>query len=164
MQSDINFDNIASEIINTKRFKELNKEPHHGISRYKHVMRVSKFTYKITKFLKMDYISATRGALLHDYFTKNDVLNLKELKKGFEHPNIALNNANNEFILNDIEKNAIVSHMFPLGKVLPKYKESWILTIVDKFVAVYEMSKFKLTNALTIYILFFSNMILFGQK
>lgn len=26
----------------------------------------------------------------------------------------------------------IKTHMFPLNKRLPKYKESWILTIVDK--------------------------------
>ena len=164
MQSDINFDDIAKKIINNKKFKELNNEPHHGISRYKHVMRVSVFTYKITKFLKLDYISATRGALLHDYFTKSDVSNYKELKKGFVHPRIAYNNASCEFNLNEIEKNAIISHMFPLGKDIPKYKESWILTIVDKLVAIYEMTKYKLTNALTIYILFITNMIMFGQK
>ena len=54
--------------------------------------------------------------------------------------------------------------MFPLGKTLPKYKESWILTLVDKSVAIYEMSRFKLSNAIHLYSIFIINMILFGQR
>ena len=167
MQSnnEISFDNIAHDIITTNKFNELKNEKHHGLTRYKHVMRVSKYTYKISKKLKMDYVSATRAALLHDYFTKNDFEeNSKSSKELVNHPNIASINAQKEFKLNDLEINAIESHMFPLSKTLPKYKESWLLTLVDKSVATYEMTKFKLTTALTVYTLFITNMILFGQK
>ena len=162
--SEITFDNIAKDIINTKKFNELKNEKHHGLTRYNHVIRVSKFTYRITKFFKMDYVSATRAALLHDYYTSEDLKDISEPKKLKEHPNVACTNALSEFKLNEKEENAIKSHMFPLGKEIPKYKESWVLTGVDKGVATYEMTKFKLTTALTIYILFISNMILFGQK
>lgn len=167
MQSnnEISFDNIAHDIITTNKFNELKNEKHHGLTRYKHVMRVSKYTYKISKKLKMDYVSATRAALLHDYFTKNDFEeNSKSSKELVNHPNVASINAQKEFKLNDLEINAIESHMFPLSKTLPKYKESWLLTLVDKSVATYEMTKFKLTTALTVYTLFITNMILFGQK
>ena len=167
MQSnnEISFDNIAHDIITTNKFNELKNEKHHGLTRYKHVMRVSKYTYKISKKLKMDYASATRAALLHDYFTKNDFEeNSKSSKELVNHPNVASINAQKEFKLNDLEINAIESHMFPLSKTLPKYKESWLLTLVDKSVATYEMTKFKLTTALTVYTLFITNMILFGQK
>ena len=160
----ITFDEIAKDIINTKKFNDLKKENHHGLTRYVHVMRVSKFTYKIAKFFKLDYVSATRAALLHDYYTSEDLKDISEPKKLKEHPHIACINALNEFKLNKKEENAIKSHMFPLGKELPKYKESWVLTGVDKGVATYEMTKFKLTTALTIYTLFITNMILFGQK
>ena len=166
MQNNINitFDEIAKDIIYTKKFNELKHENHHGLTRYIHVMRVSKFTYKIAKFLKLDYVSATRAALLHDYYINDDVSEISEAKKLKEHANVAYVNALNEFNLNEKEENAIKSHMFPLCKELPKYKESWVLTSVDKGVAVYEMTKFKLTTALTIYTLFIINMILFGQK
>lgn len=166
MQKNINitFDEIAKDIINTKKFNELKKENHHGLTRYIHVMRVSKFTYKIAKFFKLDYVSATRAALLHDYYTSEDLKDISEPKKLKEHPNVACINALSEFKLNEKEENAIKSHMFPLGKELPKYKESWVLTGVDKGVATYEMTKFKLTTALTVYTLFITNMILFGQK
>ena len=99
-----------------------------------------------------------------EYGAIKDVSEISEPKKLNEHPNIAYINALNEFKLNEKEENAIKSHMFPLGKELPKYKESWVLTGVDKGVATYEMTKFKLTTALTIYTLFITNMLLFGQK
>ena len=67
----IDFDTIASEIINKDKYISLKDDPHHGLNRYIHIMRVSKYTYKISKFLKLDYISATRAALLHDYFTES---------------------------------------------------------------------------------------------
>ena len=161
---DISFDNIALDIIKTNKFNELKNESHHGLTRYMHVLRVSKFTYKITKFLKMDYVSATRAALLHDYYTGSDLENITEARKLKEHPKVASNNALNDFNLNEIEINAIESHMFPIGKCLPKYKESWVLTTVDKGVATYEMTKFKWKNAIAVYMIFIMNMIMFGQK
>lgn len=162
--NNISFDDIAKDIINTKKFNELKKESHHGITRFLHVMRVSKHTYKISKMLHMNYVSATRAALLHDYFTELDFNGIKGIKKGIEHPSIAYENAKKEFQINEIEKNAITSHMFPLGRVLPKYKESWVLTVVDKSVATYEYTKYKLKNSLTLYAIFLINMLMFGQK
>ena len=159
-QYDISFENIAKNIINKDKYKELKRIKHHGLNRYIHIMRVSKFTYKISKFLHLDYVSATRAALLHDYFVES-----ADNKKVFaNHPQIASNNAIKDYGLNALEKNAIESHMFPLGKTLPKYKESWILTLVDKSVAIYEMSRFKLSNAIHLYSIFIINMILFGQR
>ncbi len=163
-KTEISFDEIANNIINTDKFNELKKESHHGLTRYMHVMRVSKFTYKISKFLHLDYVSATRAALLHDYFTESDFNGVTGIKKGVVHPMIAYNNACKDFYVNELEKNVIVSHMFPLGKVIPKYRESWVVTLVDKGVATYELSKYKFKNAITMYMLFIMNMILFGQK
>lgn len=160
----LDFLDIADSIINTKKFNELKKESHHGLTRDIHVMRVSKYTYKITRKLGMDYVSATRAALLHDYFTESDFHGTKGIKKGIDHPVIAFNNASKEFNLNELEKNAITSHMFPLGKTIPKYKESWVLTLVDKSVATYELTKFKFKNAIAVYTIFLINMILFGQR
>ncbi len=161
---EINFYNISKKIIETEKFNDLKKEIHHGITRYDHVLRVSKYTYQITKKLHMDYISATRAALLHDYFTTDDVLGINGIKKWNEHPNIAYENAIKEFTINKKEKNAITSHMFPLGKTIPKYKESWVLTLVDKTVSTYEQYKYNWKNAFALYFIFIINMILFGQK
>lgn len=142
----VKFDVIAKDIIEKDKFKSLMNEPHHGLNRYEHVMRVAKNTYRLSKFLRMDYISATRGALLHDYFTNEDERNIPRMQRGKTHPAIALLNAREDHYLNKKEENIIVSHMFPMGKIRPNCKESWIVTSVDKSVALYECTRFKLKN------------------
>ena len=39
----------------------------------------------------------------------------------------------------DIEKDIIVKHMFPLNIKLPRYRESYIVTIADKICSSYEV-------------------------
>ena len=137
------FDSIAEEIINSERYQSLKSENHHGLSRYDHSLRVARNTYRISKKMKLDYVSATRGALLHDYFTNEEYRNTKGIKKYSMHPVIALNNAIREYKLNETEENVIVSHMYPMGKTKPNCKESWLVTGVDKSVAIYECARYK---------------------
>ena len=157
----IKFDVIAKDIIEKEKFQSLKDEKHHGLNRYEHVMRVARNTYKISRLLRMDYISATRGALLHDYFNDSDYQNTKGLKKGSLHPVIALNNARREHELNSKEENIIISHMFPLGKVKPNCKESWVVTSVDKVVAIYECTRFKFKERLSFAVVLLVNFLNF---
>ena len=142
------FESIANEIINSEKYQSLKSENHHGLSRYEHSLRVAKNTYRLSKKMKLDYISATRGALLHDYFTDEEYRNTKGMKKYSMHPVIALNNAIREYELNPIEENVIVSHMYPMGKTKPNCKESWLVTSVDKSVAIYECARYKFKECL----------------
>lgn len=142
------FTSIAEEIINSEKYQALKDENHHGLSRYDHSLRVAKNTYRLSKRMKMDYVSATRGALLHDYFTNEEYRNTKGMKKYSMHPVIALNNAIREYDLNPIEENVIVSHMYPMGKTKPNCKESWLVSAVDKGVAIYECARYKTKEAL----------------
>ncbi len=152
----VKFDVIAKDIIEKDKFQSLRCEPHHGLSRYDHVLRVAKNTYRISKLLRIDYVSATRGALLHDYFNDDDYNNTKGLKKGSMHPVIALNNARREYFLNQKEENIIVSHMFPVAPTrIPKYLESWIVNLIDDYIAIKEELEFKKKQAIG-----FTNLIL----
>ena len=155
------FASIAEEIINSEKYQALKEENHHGLSRYDHSLRVAKNTYRLSKKMKMDYVSATRGALLHDYFTNEEYRNTKGMKKYSMHPVIALNNAIREFDLNPKEENIIVSHMFPMGKIKPNCKESWLVTSVDKGVAMYECARFKTKEALAFVFVLFINFLNF---
>jgi uncharacterized protein len=109
-------------------------------------MDVSYFSYKACKLLKLDHHSAARGALLHDFFLydwrNHDVPDLPEDKfHGIEHPKIALANAQKHFQLNDIETDIIIKHMWPLTLVPPKYKESFIVSFADKYLASKDLSR-----------------------
>jgi uncharacterized protein len=137
------YKSLEKEIMSNKKYMLLNKESHHGLTRLEHSLRVSRNVYKVAKKLNLDYVSATRAALLHDFFFNEEFESNHGLIQGVVHPDIALANASGAFELNDIEKNAIEAHMFPLSVVVPKSGEAWVLTIVDKLVAIYEYGLYK---------------------
>ena len=153
------FNEIKNSIVKSSKYQSLDLDYHHGLTRYKHIMHVSFFTYYICKLLRFDYISATRGALLHDYFNESEYLDVKGLDKPRIHPFLALNNSLKEHDLNIIERNIIVSHMYPIGLIKPLYKESWVVGFVDKIVALYEYINYKFKDKFALYIIFVFNFI-----
>ncbi len=153
------FDKIVEDIINNQDFCELDNELHHGISRYGHSLRVAKGVYQMTKKLHLNYVEATRAALLHDFYFSYQLEDNGEFKNLLEHQSVAFLNASKYYQLSALQKNMIESHMFPLCKALPKYKESFCLTAVDKVVALYEQNRYKVGMKLGVYLLFIFNMI-----
>lgn len=130
---------IIKDILENKKFNKLDKIEHHGTSRLMHSKRVSYYSYKICKYMHLDYIAAARAGLLHDFFYSNDNRTKTErLKSTFVHPKKSLENSIKYFNINEKEKNIVVSHMFPININIPKYAESWIVSIVDKIVGSYE--------------------------
>jgi len=148
------FYEIVRDIYEHEEFLKLKEHYHHNSSIYEHVMDVAYLSYRTSKFLKLDYQSTTRGALLHDFFLydwrNHDVPDLPEDKfHGIEHPKIALANSSRHFTLNEIEKDIIVKHMWPLTLVPPKYKESFVVSFADKYLASKEfVTKFKQEKSL----------------
>lgn len=131
---------LVQDILDNDNFCKTKKIIHHGLNRFDHSMRVSYYSYKLSKILKLDYREVARAGLLHDFFYSSN-----DEEKGFQkietlvnHPKYALANAKKDFELTEKEQNIIVSHMFPLAFRLPKYLESWLVNIVDNFVAVME--------------------------
>ena len=136
---DENYNTLIEDILKHKEFLKLENIEHHGTSRLKHSKRVSYYSYRICKSMHIDYISAARAGLLHDFFISPIEQTKKEkIKSVFTHPKKALKTANTYFELNDLEQNIIMSHMFPIYIALPQYLESWIVSIVDKIVGIYE--------------------------
>ena len=132
---DKEYKKIVKDIFRNVRFKRLFNIEHHGISRMEHSIKISYYSYKIAKFLKMDYVSVARGALLHDFFLDGDErTGMRKFLDTFTHPKKALTTTMEDFNINNIESNIIVSHMFPIYYVLPKYKESILVNLVDKVV------------------------------
>ena len=105
-----------------------------------HVAEMSLTLAHLFRF-KLDEESLVRGALLHDFFLY-DWHDKTAMPKAhaYLHPLIAYDNAKKEFKLNIIEKNIIQSHMFPIGIVMPKYRESWMVVMADKICTVNEVT------------------------
>lgn len=145
------FYNITADILTSQHFQSLKSEPHHGNSsgRFEHCLSVAYYSFVISKKLGLDFKSAARGGLLHDYFfdnwreVKNAGKGLDRIRQchGMAHPRKALKNARTDYELNDREENMILRHMFPLTITPPKYGESWIVSLVDKGVAIGELAR-----------------------
>lgn len=136
------FYEIVSDILNSKEFNKRKNYKHHGEqSVYDHSLKISIISYKIAKTMGLDYKSAAIGGLLHDFYDKPWQENKEKTKffkqHGFVHARQALENSKKYFpqYINKKTKNIILRHMFPLNIVPPLYLESWIITIVDKYVS-----------------------------
>ena len=135
IRKDKEYKKIVKDIFRNVEFKKLYNIEHHGISRMEHSIKISYYSYRIAKKLGMDYVSVARGGLLHDFFLDGDERNSKrKFLDTFVHPRKALHTATNIFDINEVEKDIIVSHMFPIYIKIPKYKESILVNLVDKVI------------------------------
>lgn len=133
---------MTFDILNHPNFLSLTNYIAHGdFSVYAHVLNVSYCAYLYAKDKKKyDLRSLVRGALLHDYYLYDWHDKNHPKLHGFRHPLIALKNATKDFELNKIEKDIIKKHMFPFTfYLIPKYKESFLVSKIDTKMAIKEM-------------------------
>lgn len=138
---------IYNEIVNSSTFqKEKEYKQHGNTTVYDHSLNVMETSFNIAKklHLKVDKEVLMKGSLLHDYFLYDwHEKNKSHRLHGFRHAKFARDNAKRDFGLNKKEENMILSHMFPLGFRIPRYKESIILCLADKYCATKETFKRK---------------------
>ncbi|MCD6482331.1 MAG: HD family phosphohydrolase [Candidatus Izimaplasma sp.] len=129
------YNNCINDLIKTDIVQSMDQYLQHGdVTCLDHCKNVSLKSFKICKLLNLDYNSAARGGLLHDFFLYDWHIPGSHVGlHGFRHSKISLENAEKHFVLNNKEKDIISSHMWPLTLRPPKYKESFVVTLVDKF-------------------------------
>ncbi|MGM9878892.1 MAG: HD domain-containing protein [Bacilli bacterium] len=128
---------IVEKLLENRKFGKLKNETHHHNSnRFNHSVEVSYKTYKICKKLGLDYESATKAALLHDFFFDAEFDNKRQ--RLIKHPMVALENASKITNLSKKEQNIIVSHMYPIGGKMPRCLESLVVDVVDDYVSLKE--------------------------
>lgn len=139
-QHDKEYLSYVSDLLNSPEVKRLdNYIQHHSSTRLQHCINVSYESYLVAKKMNLDVKSISRGGLLHDLFyydwrtTKFD-----EGSHAYVHPRIAAKNAEKITELSDLERDIIIKHMWGATIAPPKYKESYIVTFVDKYCAVKE--------------------------
>ena len=138
---DRHFYEIIRDLIDSEVVRKMDNFIQHGsTSTLEHCLNVSYSSYKMALALKLDYVSTARGALLHDLYLYDWHKLPKEKhffkQHGFVHASLALKNANKYFKLNDVEKDIIEKHMWPLTlRKLPLYRESVLVSVMDKCVS-----------------------------
>ena len=154
------FEYIIKDILNNDEFLKTQDKVHHGITRYEHLMRVSYYSFLITKFLRLNYIETTKAALLHDFFLE-ETKGESKIKALYKHPIYAFENAKKYYNLTPLQEDIIKTHMFPITFTPPKYLESWVVDIIDDIASIYErgnnIRKHCKTAMIFLYVLLFIN-------
>lgn len=135
------FNTCVFDLINDESVKQLDDfNQHLNTSRLQHSVNVSYYSYLVCRFLGFDYKSAARAGLLHDLYLYD--WRTEKQPEGYHakaHPRVALRNAKKITPLNKVEADCILRHMWPLTIVPPKYKESVVVSLVDKYCACVEI-------------------------
>lgn len=135
------FYEIISEMDKNPVIQEMKKyRQHYDCSCYDHCLSVAYYSFCLCKKLKLDYTSMARAAFVHDLFLYDWRFREKNRKglHAFTHPKAAYENASEYFKLNEKEKDIILKHMWPITIIPPKYAESYIITLIDKYCAIEE--------------------------
>lgn len=139
------FYNNIYEIASHPVVRQMRKYPHHGnTSCYRHCLSVAFYTYYLCVIMGLDAKEAGKAAMLHDLFLYDWHTHARETGvrfHGLRHPAIALQNAQKSFAISDLERDMILKHMWPLTVIPPRYLESYIICLVDKYCCVMEFMK-----------------------
>lgn len=157
---------IVRKILKNKEFQKRRLFTHHeNESLWTHSIKVSFNSYKYAIKHNINAYNCAIAGILHDFYTRawQDGIELEELEDkyrdrfinpkkeklfemhAFSHPVEALENSRLYFkkYLNKNIENAIISHMFPLSLKLPKCKESFVITLIDKKVSINVLGSFE---------------------
>lgn len=139
-REDQEYMSYIEDLLATDEVQKLaNYTQHMNSTRLEHSISVSYNSYKIAKKVSGDARATARAGLLHDLFyydwreTKFD-----EGSHAYMHPRIAVKNAEKITHLSPLEKDIIIKHMWGATITPPKYKEGYIVTMVDKYCAIKE--------------------------
>ena len=137
------FKDYLKPLFTSEDVQKMKKFIQHGNkSTFLHALHVSYISFiLIRKYnLPLDESSVARGAFLHDLYLYD--WHVKDVHRkrfhGFHHPRTAYDNAKRLFKLNDVEKDIILKHMWPLTLKFPKYRESYFVNLVDKIISLKE--------------------------
>ena len=97
--------------------------------------------YRAFRGSRLDLESLAIGSLLHDFFLYNWYTTKHDEFHAYYHPKKALENARKYFIINPIEEEIIRKHMWPMTVSLPRFKETYAVTLFDKYCAAADIVK-----------------------
>lgn len=133
----------VQDLLDSPEVQSMKQIPHHpGTTCYEHSVFVSYVAFRLARRWGLDYTAAARAGLLHDLYLYNGHDRTQyHGNQCFAHPVAALKNAWALCgSLTPMEENIIISHMWPLAKKRPRYKEAVVVNLADKMCAAWEVS------------------------
>ena len=138
------FYDCIRDVLEHPAVQSMKRYPHHGDTNcFRHCLNVAYYNYEICKILGLDAAAAARAGMLHDLFLYDWHTHARKTGQrfhGFTHPAAALRNAERYFTLSDLERDIIQKHMWPLTIIPPKYPESYVICMTDKYCGAMEVA------------------------
>ena len=135
------FRSYIEDIWNTDTVRKLDEyEQHHKTSRLQHCLNVSYYSFKIAKKIGADPRMAARAGLLHHLYWYDWHTKKTPQFHALFHARLAAKNAAKLADISERENDAILKHMWPLYPGMPRYKESYAVTLADKYAATLEVA------------------------
>ena len=132
----------VGELLASPQVQAMKDIRHHpGVSCFEHSLFVSYVAFRLARRWGRDGRAAARAGLLHDLYLY-DPRNKSNYhgNQCFAHPVAALKNAWALCgSLTPMEENIIISHMWPLARRMPRYREALVVNLADKLCATAEV-------------------------
>jgi uncharacterized protein len=135
------------DIVSSERFTKARKVPHHskGGNIARHSMETAGYALLLARWLDRHGVTvserdAVRASLLHDIgMTEDEVFLSPSRVKAYTHPREGSRIAREEFGVSDLQADAILRHMWPIGHVPPHSIEGWVVVAADKCCSIHEI-------------------------
>lgn len=139
-QTDRTYRAIVDDLLAHPEIQALsNYTQHHHSDRLTHVIDVSYTSYRLALRLGLNATAVARAGILHDMFYYDwRVIKFELGTHAFIHPRVALRNAEKLTPLSEMEKDIILKHMWGATSALPHYRESYLVDLVDDYLAMRE--------------------------
>ena len=137
------FYTFAGELLTSPQVLSMRRYIQHGsISCLEHCVAVAWYSFLLYRRLGLhgQERALIRGALLHDFFLYDWHLPGHPRLHGFFHPGLAAQNAVQYFELSDLELEIILRHMWPLTLIPPRHLTAVIVSLVDKYCTLCEVT------------------------
>ena len=143
-RSDAEFHSLIADLIQHDTVRQLAAITHHHFTnRLDHSISVAYLGYRLAKKWGLNYRSVARAGLLHDCFleSREEIATMNRGSHSRLHPLLACENAAAITTLSHMEQDIIKTHMFLVSRcAFPRYKESYLITFVDKYIAMKEVA------------------------
>ncbi len=140
---------VGGDIIDSERFEKARSIPHHfDYDVAAHSLDAAECALLICRILKrlnipVEQEDAIRASLLHDLgMTEDEVFLSPPSEKAYTHPEEGARIATEEYGANEVQIDAILHHMWPIGHIIPHHTSGWILVAADKMSSIRETGSY----------------------
>ena len=141
---------IGGDILSSERFAKAESVLHHSkdgnIAR--HSLETAGYALSISRWLGRHGVAvceedAVRASLLHDIgMTEDHVFLSPSHRKARSHPRVGARIAREEYDANEVQQEAIRSHMWPVWRVVPpRSVVGWVVSAADKCCSMHEVGR-----------------------